>query len=148
MSLADWFAESVDEALGPVASVATPTTADATTFPFQKQSGSVSSEGSVQKHLSETSGCTLPQLTAADEEAIRESIAERAAVREFDAGESREVAERQARSAMRVYRFRLTDQPKAWLTMLAPECNPTEARHALELRFGPERVIEIREQTR
>lgn len=49
---------------------------------------------------------------------------------------------------MRVYRFRLTDRPEVWLTMLAPGCDLDDARHALTLRFGPERLIEILEQAR
>ena len=86
-----------------------------------------------------------PPLSAADREAIREAIAERAAIREFDGGESRQVAEREARSAMRVYRYRLADRPDAWLTMIAPGCDPDEARRSLELRFGAERLTEVRE---
>lgn len=86
--------------------------------------------------------------TPADCEAIREAIAERSAIREFDGGEDRPTAEREAASAMRVYRFRLTDRPEVWLTMLAPGCDPAEARHALELRFGPERLVEVLEQPR
>jgi hypothetical protein len=93
------------------------------------------------------SGAEPPPLSPADHEAIREAIEERAAIREFDGGESRQVAEREARSAMRVYQYRLTDRPDTWLTMLAPECDLDEARHDLELRFGPERLIEVRERT-
>jgi hypothetical protein len=51
------------------------------------------------------------------------------------------------KSAMRVYHYRLTDKPGAWLTMLAPGCDLDEARHNLVLRFGPERLIEVRERT-
>jgi hypothetical protein len=86
-----------------------------------------------------------PPLSAADHESIREAIEERAAIREFDGGESRQVAEREARSAMRVYRYRLTDRPDTWLTMIAPGCDPDEARRSLALRFGAERLIEVRE---
>ena len=87
-----------------------------------------------------------PPLSAADHEAIREAIEERAAIREFDGGEDRPTAEREARSAMRVYQYRLTDRPDAWLTMLAPGCDLDQARRDLALRFGAERVIEIRER--
>ncbi len=92
------------------------------------------------------SGTEPPPLSADDNETIREAIEERAAIREFDAGESREVAEREARAAMRVFRFRLTDRPDTWMTMLAPGCALDQARHDLVLRFGAERVIEVREQ--
>ncbi|NCA72316.1 MAG: hypothetical protein EOM91_20035, partial [Sphingobacteriia bacterium] len=87
-----------------------------------------------------------PPLSDADHEAIREAIEERAAIREFDGGEDRPTAEREARSAMRVYQYRLTDRPDAWLTMLAPGCDLDQARRDLALRFGAERVIEIRER--
>ncbi len=50
------------------------------------------------------------------------------------------------KSAMRVYQYRLADRPDAWLTMIAPECDLDDARHALALRFGPERLIEVRER--
>ena len=87
-----------------------------------------------------------PPLSPADHDAIREAIEERVAIREFDAGEARQVAERAARSAMRVYQYRLTDRPDTWLTMLAPGCDLDEARRTLALRFGAERVIEVRER--
>jgi hypothetical protein len=59
-------------------------------------------------------------LTEADQTAIREAIEERAAIREFEGGESREIAELQARWGMRVYRYRLTDKADTWLTLIAP----------------------------
>ena len=92
------------------------------------------------------SGAEPPPLSPADNEAIREAIEERAAIREFDGGESRQVAERAARTAMRVYHYRLTDRPDTWLTMLAPGCDLDEARRTLALRFGPERLVEVRER--
>jgi hypothetical protein len=48
---------------------------------------------------------------------------------------------------MRVYQYRLTDKPDTWLTMLAPGCDLDEARRSLVLRFGPERLIDVRERT-
>jgi hypothetical protein len=90
---------------------------------------------------------SAPTLTPADHDAIREAIAERAAIREIDGGEDRATAEREARSAMRVYHYRLVERADAWLTMLAPGCDLDDARHSLELRFGPERLIEVRERT-
>lgn len=49
-------------------------------------------------------------------------------------------------SAMSIFLFRLTDKPDAWLTMLAPGCDLDEARRSLVLRFGAERLIEVRER--
>jgi len=66
----------------------------------------------------------------------------RAAVREPDGGESREVTPGKARSAMRVYRYRLIDKPDTWLTMIAPNCDLEEARRCLRLRFG-ERLTDV-----
>lgn len=43
-----------------------------------------------------------------------------------------------------VYRYRLTDRPDIWLTMLAPNCDADQARHALVLRFGADRLIEVK----
>jgi hypothetical protein len=84
-----------------------------------------------------------PDLSPGDEEeAIAEAIEERAAVREFDGGETREVAERNARSAMRVFRYRLTDKPRSWLVLIAPGCDLAEARRHLVLRFG-DRVLAV-----
>ncbi len=49
-------------------------------------------------------------------------------------------------SLTRIYMFRLTDRPDAWLTMLAPGCELDQARRDLVLRFGADRVIEVRER--
>jgi hypothetical protein len=87
---------------------------------------------------------SAPALSSEDHEAIEEAIEERAAIREHDGGESRETAEREARSAMRVYRYRVTDKPDTWLTMIAPGCDLADAQHTLELRF-PGRLLEVQE---
>jgi hypothetical protein len=92
------------------------------------------------------SGAEPPPLSPSDHEAIREAIEERAAIREIDGGEDRATAEREAAAGMRVYQYRLTDKPDAWLTMLAPGCDLDDARHSLVLRFGPERLTEVRER--
>ncbi|NCA72245.1 MAG: hypothetical protein EOM91_19675 [Sphingobacteriia bacterium] len=92
------------------------------------------------------SGAEPPPLSPGDHDAIREAIEERAAIREFDGGESRQVADREARSAMRVYQYRLTDRPDAWLTMLAPGVELDQAHRDLVLRFGAERVVDVRER--
>lgn len=88
-----------------------------------------------------------PPLTPADHEATREATAERSAIRGFDGGESRAVAEQQASSAMRVYQYRITDKPDTWMVCLAPGCDLDAARHDLVLRFGEARLIEVREST-
>jgi len=90
---------------------------------------------------------TLAELSAHDREAIEEAIEERAAIREFDGGQTRDVAEREARAAMRVYRYRLADSPDTWLVMIAPGCNLAEAWGALNLQFGPHRVLVLVEHT-
>ena len=94
-----------------------------------------------------------PPLTPADIEDIEdieEAIVERAAIREFDGGEIREVAERQARAAMRVYRA-LVRMPAGhpgeprWVVMLLPGVETLDgAREAASSRFGAERVLEVR----
>jgi hypothetical protein len=90
------------------------------------------------------SGAEPPPLSPADREAIREAISERAGIREFDGAEGRATAEREAAAGMRVFLYRLADRPDTWLTMLAPGCDFDEARRSLALRFGPERVVEVR----
>lgn len=50
---------------------------------------------------------------------------------------------------MRVYQVLVAmdhDQPPRWATLLAPGCDLEEATHAAQGRFGPERVLEIRER--
>lgn len=89
-----------------------------------------------------------PTLTTEELDGITEAVEERAAIREMGGGELRTIAAEQARSAMRVYRYRLSDDPATWLTMLAPGCEPNEARHALTLRFGAERLIDVIPQPR
>ena len=82
-------------------------------------------------------------LTTAEREEIEEAIGERAAIQEYDGGLSRTEAERQANAAMRVYQYRVTDKPKSWLILIAPNCDLAKARRSLEWRFG-ERLIEVK----
>ena len=84
-----------------------------------------------------------PPLTSDQLNGVREAIAERAAIREYDGGFSRSEAEAQASHAMRVYHYRLTDRPKDWLVMIAPGCELDEARRSLIARFGSERLLEV-----
>ena len=84
-----------------------------------------------------------PPLTSDQYEGIREAIAERAAIQEHDAGFSRSEAEALARSAMRVFRYRLTDRPADWLVMISPGYELEEARRRLIDRFGRERLLDV-----
>lgn len=86
-----------------------------------------------------------PPLTPEELEAIEESLAERAAIREFDGGEDRATAEAQAASAMRVYRLLVAmgegEDPR-WITMLAPNTDLDEAERTARLKFGT-RILRI-----
>jgi hypothetical protein len=42
-----------------------------------------------------------------------------------------------------VYRYRLTDKPGSWLTMIAPGCGLEEARRIVVLKFGADRVLDV-----
>ncbi|NEV64137.1 hypothetical protein [Thiorhodococcus minor] len=86
-----------------------------------------------------------PVLTEQERADIHEAVTERAAILEHDAGLPRQQAERRAVSAMRIYRYRLAERPETWLLMIAPGCTLDEARHALSLRFGVKRLLEVRE---
>lgn len=77
------------------------------------------------------------------DEAVREYIEERAAIMEYDGGLAREDAQRRARSACRVFEYRLGDNPEVWLTMIAPDCELEETVEHLRLKFG-DRFLEAR----
>lgn len=81
-------------------------------------------------------------------ENIREHFEERAAIREHDGGEPREKAEAEARKALRVYEYRLSDYGNngPWLIFLAPGSNLAEAERSLKNRFGAGRVLEVRDR--
>jgi hypothetical protein len=91
---------------------------------------------------------TPPALTGSDLADIQEALLERAAIREFDGGESRGQAEQHAREAMRVYQVRVAMDPgtPVWVTMIAPGCDLPEATAAAYNRFGAERVLAVRER--
>lgn len=92
-----------------------------------------------------------PPLTPADRAAIAERIEERAAIQEHDAHLPRPVAEQEARAGMRVYRVLVAmgkGEADRWVTMLAPQCDLTEATRAARGQFGPARVLDIVEQER
>lgn len=87
-----------------------------------------------------------PKLTDDDRQNIQEHLEERAATHEFDAGLSRPEAEKQARLNMRVFHYRIADNPDSWLVMIAPGCDLTVATRSLKSRFR-ERLIAVRERT-
>lgn len=83
-----------------------------------------------------------PHLTATDRAALNEAIEERAAIQEHDGRLSHVEAERQAQAAVRVYHYRVTDKPAAWLTLICPGCDLEAARYSLTLRFG-DRLMDV-----
>ncbi len=82
-----------------------------------------------------------PPLSSEDHEAIAETLDERAAIQEFDGGLSRHEAERAARAAMRVFRYRLTTT-RGWCTLIAPGWDLADAEHDLSNRYGS-RLAEV-----
>jgi hypothetical protein len=78
-------------------------------------------------------------------EAIAEHLEERAAIMEYDGALPREKAETEARKALRVFEYKLTDNPDAWLVLIAPGCNLEEARESLRMRFGS-RLLDLRKR--
>ena len=79
------------------------------------------------------------------DEAIREHLEERAAIQEYDGELSRPEAEKEARRNLRVFAYRLADNPTAELFFISPGSTMEEARRRLAYQFGAERVIEVRE---
>ena len=53
-----------------------------------------------------------------------------------------------ARAALRVYEYRLSDygDKGPWLILLAPGCDLAEAERSLRNRFGVDRVLAVRER--
>ncbi|MEJ1298320.1 MAG: hypothetical protein RPU64_04125 [Candidatus Sedimenticola sp. (ex Thyasira tokunagai)] len=49
---------------------------------------------------------------------------------------------------MRIYRYRITDNPVRWNTMIAPGCDAEEARRSLINIYGAARLLEVVEQDR
>lgn len=81
-------------------------------------------------------------------EAVQEAFEERSAIREHCGGEPREKAEAEARAALCVYEYRLSDYGSdgPWLVYLAPGCNLMQAEQALRNQFGACRVSTVREK--
>lgn len=86
-----------------------------------------------------------PDLTNSDRQNFQEYLEERAAIQEYDGGLSRSEAEQQARSNIRVFHYRLTDDPGSWLVMIAPGCDLDEAKRVVNAKFGSDRIMDIRE---
>lgn len=90
-----------------------------------------------------------PALTPAEQQDIRDAVAERAAIQEYDGGLSRAQAQQTARGAMRVFRACVDmgpDRPAHWVTMLLPGCDLQAAAKAAAWQF-PGRVLDLLEQT-
>lgn len=86
---------------------------------------------------------TSPEtLTPEERAAAQELIEERAAIQEHDGGLARHQAETEARAAIRVYFYRLSDRPQSWLTVIAPGRDLDQARDDLQRKF-PGRMLEI-----
>lgn len=88
-------------------------------------------------------------LTHEECSVVAEALAERAAIREHDGGETREQAEAAARSAMRVYRVRVgmgPGQSDRGVVLLAPECDIGEATRLAQMQFGTERVVSVTQE--
>ena len=79
------------------------------------------------------------------DEAIREHLEERAAIQEYDGGLTRKQAEIEARRTLRVFEYRLTDNPDSWLVLIAPGCGLSEAARTCHKTFGADRVLDVRE---
>lgn len=81
-------------------------------------------------------------LSPEDQAAAQELLEERAAIQEHDGGLSRHQAETEARAALRVYYYRLSDRPASWLTVIAPGRDLDQARDDLLWRY-PGRLLEV-----
>ena len=86
-----------------------------------------------------------PPLSAEEHGAILEAITERAAIREIEGGQSRSLAEREARAAMRVYRVLLktASGPAHWATLILPGCNQAEATAHTRRRWRSSRILAL-----
>ena len=83
------------------------------------------------------------KLTGYDRKNIQEHLEERAAIQEIDGGLSRQEAEKQARSNMKIYRYQLSDCPGSWLVVIMPGYDINEARESLTTRFQ-KRLIKVK----
>ena len=86
-----------------------------------------------------------PTLTPEEQDDIAEAVEERAAIREFDAGEDRAAAEAKAASGMKVFRLLVNmgeGQEPRWVVMLAPNTDLSEAERVAHLKF-PGRVLAV-----
>lgn len=91
---------------------------------------------------------TPPPLTAIEQHAITEAVAERAAIMEFDGKLPRVIAESEASSRMRVYQALIAmpdGSAPRWLVYLAPGSTLAEAHQDLVSKFGAERVMKVLE---
>lgn len=86
-----------------------------------------------------------PETGNAEHDAeIWEHLEERAGIQEHDGGLSRPEAEREARRNLRVFKYRLTDNPDGELVFISPGSSLEQATARLRRQFGEDRVIEVR----
>ena len=87
----------------------------------------------IKKHKTEI----VKEISATQiQQNIRDSIEERAAIMEFDGGLSRQDADVAATNAMRVYCYRITDNPDSELVAIKPNVELAEATQELRQRYG------------
>ena len=85
------------------------------------------------------------QVNSPHAEAIKEHLAERAAIQEYDGGLDRATAEAEARRNLRIYRYRLTGIRND-LILIAPVTSLDDATDGLRARFGA-RLVDVQEWT-
>ncbi|CAA9892676.1 hypothetical protein METHB2_790010 [Candidatus Methylobacter favarea] len=70
------------------------------------------------------------------QENIKEVIEERSAIMQFEAGLPKAEAEKEAKSAIKVYHYRTSEKPDVDLVVIMPNTNLAEAESSLKRRFG------------
>lgn len=96
------------------------------------------------KHLAKSHDAQANEL----QQNIRESIEERSAILEHDAGLPKVEAERQAVNSMKVYRYRHAEKPDSDLICILPGCDLAEAETSLKRRFGDKFISVLNEYSR
>lgn len=76
-------------------------------------------------------------------EDIQEAIEERAAIREYDGGQTRYDAMRAAKEDIVVYRYRLNGDPKIWHRVMPWGGTKRAALEALQSRYSYSEILEV-----
>jgi hypothetical protein len=74
---------------------------------------------------------------------IQEAIEERAAIREYDGGQGRMEAMRDAKQDIVVYRYRLAGDPKVWHRVMPWGGTKRAAIEALRSRYSYNEILEV-----